>query len=109
MFYKIVIFIQIILFSFCLSCFASVKQSEFAGQFYPSSKEELSVMIDNFLDHAKTNSSTDEVFMLISPHAGYGFSGQTAAFGYKLIKNKNYKTVIIFGTSHHKAFNGAAL
>jgi len=47
--------------------------------------------------------------MLISPHAGYGYSGQTAAFGYKLIKNRPYKTVIILGTSHHKAFNGVAV
>ena len=66
-------------------------------------------MIDNFLEKAGPKSVSGEIFMLISPHAGYGYSGQTAAFGYKLIKNKPYKTVIILGTSHHKIFNGAAV
>ncbi|MCX5699025.1 MAG: AmmeMemoRadiSam system protein B [Candidatus Omnitrophica bacterium] len=110
MLYKITFLTQILIFFFCLNCFAaSIKQPEFGGQFYPSSKEELSGMIDNFLENATPNPASGEIFMLISPHAGYGFSGQTAAFGYKLIKNKNYKTVIIIGTSHHKVFNGAAL
>jgi AmmeMemoRadiSam system protein B len=110
MFYKIIPLIQVFIFFFYLNCFAaSLKQPEFGGQFYPSPKEELSVVIDNFLENVTPNQADGEIFMLISPHAGYGFSGQTAAFGYKLIKNKNYKTVIIIGNSHYKLFNGAAL
>ncbi len=101
---------QIFLFFFCLSCFAaSIKQPEFGDQFYPAQKVELSAMLDNLLERAGTQSMPGEIFMLISPHAGYGYSGQTAAFGYKLIKNRPYKTVIILGTSHHKVFNGAAV
>ncbi|MFH1190817.1 MAG: AmmeMemoRadiSam system protein B [Candidatus Omnitrophota bacterium] len=108
--YRIIPLTQIFIFFFYLNCFASsVKQPEFSGQFYPSPKEELSTLIDSFLENVPPQSASGEIFMLISPHAGYGFSGQTAAFGYKLIKNKNYKTVIILGTSHHQAFNGAAL
>ncbi|MDP2831279.1 MAG: AmmeMemoRadiSam system protein B [Candidatus Omnitrophota bacterium] len=110
MFYKTVYLILIIILSFSLSCFASsVKEPEFAGQFYPAPKEELSRLIDSFFENVPPQSASGEIFMLISPHAGYGYSGQSAAFGYKLIKNKNYKTVIIIGTSHHQAFNGAAL
>jgi AmmeMemoRadiSam system protein B/AmmeMemoRadiSam system protein A len=109
MFYKIAFLIQFFIFSFCSNCLASIKDPEFSGQFYPSSHEELSVMIDNFLANVPPQSASGEIFMLISPHAGYGFSGQTAAFGYKLIKDKPYKTVIVIGTSHHKVFNGAAL
>jgi len=109
MIYKIIILIKIFIFSFCLNCLASVKQPEFAGQFYPSPEEKLSGMIDNFLANITLNPVSGEIFMLISPHAGYGFSGQTAAFGYKLIKDKPYKTVIIIGTTHHKVFSGAAL
>ena len=66
-------------------------------------------MIDNLLEKAAPGSAPGEIFSLISPHAGYGYSGETAAFGYKSIKNKPYKTVVILGTSHHKLFNGAAL
>ena len=92
-----------------MHCSASVKQPEFSGQFYPAPKEELSKMIDNFLENVAPHQAVGDNFMLISPHAGYGFSGQTAAFGYKLIQNRSYKTVIIIGTSHHKVFNGAAV
>jgi MEMO1 family protein len=107
---KIILLIQPFTLLFYLNCFASsVKRPEFGGQFYPSSGEELSKMIDSFLEKACLNPAENAIFMLISPHAGYGYSGQTAAFGYKLIKDKNYKTVIIIGTSHHKVFNGAAL
>jgi hypothetical protein len=99
------------IFFFTLNCFASsVKLAEFGGQFYPSSKEELAQMIDKFLDKAEIASTgSGPPLILIAPHAGYGFSGQTAAFGYKLIKDKKYKTVVILGTSHHKSFNGAVL
>jgi len=102
---------QLILFLFfsCSFCFASIKQADFAGQFYPASGEALSAMVDNFLEKAAPKSIPSDIFVLLSPHAGYGYSGQTAAFGYKLIKNKPYKTVIILGTSHHKIFNGAAV
>jgi len=107
---RIISLIQIFLSLFCLNCFASsIKQPEFSGQFYPEQKVELSAMLDNLLRKADPKSIPGEVFMLISPHAGYGYSGQTAAFGYKLIKNRPYKTVIILGTSHHKAFNGVAV
>ncbi|PIQ87960.1 MAG: hypothetical protein COV73_01385 [Candidatus Omnitrophica bacterium CG11_big_fil_rev_8_21_14_0_20_43_6] len=88
---------------------SSVKQPEFDGQFYPAPKEDLSRMIDQFLDKVKVTPGAGRPLILISPHAGYGFSGPTAVFGYKLIKDKKYKTVIILGTSHHKPFNGAAL
>lgn len=96
-------------FFYYVNCFASIKQADFAGQFYPAPKEQLSAMIDSFLEKAQPQPPVGEIFVLISPHAGYGYSGQTAAFGYKLIKNKPYKTVIILGTSHHKVFNGAAV
>jgi len=110
MFYKLISLIQVFIFSLCLNCLAaSIKQPEFGGQFYPQQKEELATLIGNFLEKSDPKPVSGDIFMLISPHAGYGYSGQTAAFGYKLVKAEPYKTVIILGTSHHKLFNGAAL
>jgi len=110
MYYKLISLIQVFIFSSCLNSFAaSIKQPDFGGQFYPQQKEELSTMIGNFLEKSDPKPVSGDILMLISPHAGYGYSGQTAAFGYKLVKDKPYKTVIILGTSHHKLFNGAAL
>jgi MEMO1 family protein len=110
MLYRTVLFFQVFVFSFCLNCFASsVKHPEFGDLFYPAQKEELSARLDKLLEQADINPVPAGILVLISPHAGYGYSGQTAAYGYKLIKNKPYKTVIILGTSHHKPFIGAAV
>jgi AmmeMemoRadiSam system protein B len=32
---------------------------------------------------------------LVCPHAGYVYSGPTAAFGYKLLQGRQYETVIV--------------
>ena len=92
------------------SAFASeIKQPNVAGSFYPDNPQELSQMIDTFLNAANPEAAEGNIFALISPHAGYGFSGGIAAFGYKLIKGKSYKTVIVIGRSHRYNFNGAAV
>jgi hypothetical protein len=110
MYFKIITLTKIFVFFLYLNCFAGpIKSPEFGGQFYPSSKEKLSGMIDKFIENVPPKPEHFTAFLLISPHAGYGFSGQSAAFGYKFLKNKRYKTVIIIGTSHHKVFSGAAV
>jgi hypothetical protein len=108
--HKAIFLVLIFIFYFFLNSFAaSVKQSDFSDQFYPAQKSELSKMVDNFLEKADPKVISQDIFMLLSPHAGYGYSGQTAGFGFKLIKSKSYKTVIVLGTSHHKIFSGAAV
>ena len=37
---------------------------------------------------------------VISPHAGYAYSGPTAAYGYKTLLGRKYDRVIIIGPSH---------
>lgn len=86
-----------------------IKEPRFAGSFYPDDPGELQRMIKGFLDKADPKAPQGEIFALISPHAGYGFSAEAAAFGYKLIKGKSYKTVVILGTSHQFGFNGASV
>lgn len=108
--------IKHIIFVFCLascflplasiSCAHDIKQPNVAGAFYPDSAVELSQMIDIFLKNANPEPVEGEIFVLISPHAGYDFSGPTAAYGYKLIKNRDYKIVIIIGPSHYYGFAG---
>ena len=103
----------VLAFSFQLlavSCFAEdVKQPNVAGAFYPDNPVELSKTIDGFLKNASPGVLGGEVFALISPHAGYGYSGQTAAYGYKLIQGKPYKTVVIIGPSHYFGFSGVSV
>jgi len=35
-----------------------------------------------------------EIVALVSPHAGYAYSGQVAASAYKLIEGKSFDTVV---------------
>jgi MEMO1 family protein len=92
-----------------LSYAQDIKYPNAAGAFYPDNPGELSQMIDNFLALANPEPLNGEAFLLIQPHAGYGYSGSTAAFGYKLIKDKPYKTVIIIGRSHRYNFSGVSI
>ncbi|MFA4888660.1 MAG: AmmeMemoRadiSam system protein B [Candidatus Omnitrophota bacterium] len=91
----------------CLS--DDIKLPNVAGQFYPDDPAELSGLIDTFLQHADPKAPQGEIFALIVPHAGYVFSGQIAAFAYKLIQAKPYKTVIVLGSSHRFGFQGISV
>jgi AmmeMemoRadiSam system protein B/AmmeMemoRadiSam system protein A len=95
---------------FTLSCFAQdIKYPNVSGAFYPENPGELSQMIDGFLEAAKPEPVEGDIFALISPHAGYGFSGPTASYGYKLIKGRAYKTVVIMGPSHSYGFSAISV
>jgi hypothetical protein len=92
------------------NCFgAQIKQPNVAGMFYPDNAGQLSGMIDEFIKNANPEAISGDIFALICPHAGYGFSGQVAAFGYKLIRGKPYRTVVVIGTSHYYGFNGVSV
>ncbi len=80
-----------------------MRDSIFAGSFYPSNKLELNKMIDKFIDDASVNPK-NIVVSAVAPHAGYIYSGKTAAFTYKIISNTLKKAVIdtfvIIGPNH---------
>lgn len=110
------IFVLFIVCNLCigicnLSClFAQdVKQPNAAGAFYPRDARELSQLIDGFLNNSGQEPVKPDIIGLILPHAGYSFSGPVAAEGYKLIKGKNYKTVVVIGPSHYYAFSGVSV
>jgi AmmeMemoRadiSam system protein B len=80
-----------------------------AGQFYPGEREELSQMIDEFLENAKIPKIEGEIFGILVPHAGYIFSGPVAAYSYKAIERKNFETVVLIGDSHYEYFDGVSV
>ncbi|MBZ0198648.1 MAG: AmmeMemoRadiSam system protein B [Ignavibacteriaceae bacterium] len=80
-----------------------------AGMFYPSDKDELMTQIKTLLDISQPREIPENIIGLVSPHAGYIYSGSTAAYAYNTIKNKNYKTVIILSPSHREYFYGACI
>lgn len=86
-----------------------VRHSQVAGFFYPSDPQKLKKEISLLLDIAKPQKSYDKIFGIVAPHAGYVYSGKTAAYAYNLLKDKNIKTVIVISPSHSEYFPGVCI
>jgi len=85
-----------------------IRQPAVAGLFYPSEPAALRRAIDGYLKEAK-DYKLSSVRAIIVPHAGYQYSGLTAAHAYKLVSGKPYKTVVVLAPSHYALFNGASV
>ncbi|MDD5681577.1 MAG: AmmeMemoRadiSam system protein B, partial [Candidatus Omnitrophica bacterium] len=88
---------------------ADVKDADLAGSWYPASKDILSSVLDSYLKQAKVEPVNGDVTAIIVPHAGLMYSGPVAAYSYKAVENRNYKTVIILGFCHRKSFDGISV
>jgi AmmeMemoRadiSam system protein B len=86
-----------------------IRKPVVAGAFYPADKNTLINQINIFLNKAKKIKVKGFLKILIVPHAGYDYSGQTAAWGFKQLKKQNYSRVIILGISHRSYFSYAAV
>lgn len=81
-----------------------------AGRFYAGDKTSLSRDVTALFNECKKSEIQGKVRALIVPHAGYVFSGKTAASAYATTKKeKGYKNIFIIGSSHVSAFDGASV
>jgi hypothetical protein len=81
-----------------------------AGKFYPADAAALERTVHRLLDHA-ADPRLAEVRGLIVPHAGYAYSGQVAAAGFKTFAHLppvGY-TVYLMGPAHYAPAEGVAL
>ncbi|MCZ7609104.1 MAG: AmmeMemoRadiSam system protein B [Ignavibacterium sp.] len=86
-----------------------IRHQQVAGYFYSADKEKLQKDIALLLQSAKTEKSFEKIFGIVAPHAGYIYSGKTAAYVYNLLKDKTYKTVIVISPSHAEYFPGITI
>jgi len=82
-----------------------VRKPAVAGAFYPADPDELLRDVKNYLDRATPQTVKGDIVAIVSPHAGYMYSGWVAAYGYKLLEGKKYKTVVVISPSHVEYFN----
>jgi len=79
------------------------------GSFYPETPSQLNAATAEFYKKASAAKKPDgKVLALLAPHAGYYFSGQTAAWAYAAAGDA-YDTVVIIGTGHNDRLDRAAL
>ncbi|MBI3742432.1 MAG: AmmeMemoRadiSam system protein B [Chloroflexi bacterium] len=86
-----------------------IRKSFIAGTWYPGTRDELARMVDDLLARVPTPSAQTEPLALIAPHAGYAYSGQTAAYAYKQLSNRDFDRVVILGPSHSEDFGAFAI
>jgi len=86
-----------------------VRPPQVAGYFYPSNPEKLRRELKLLLDVTKPKERLNKVFGIVSPHAGYVYSGKTAAHAYNFLIGKKYKSVVIISPSHSEYFPGISI
>ena len=84
-----------------------VFNSPLAGTWYAADEKELGSQIDGFLGGVEGKALAG-VNALILPHAGYQWSGQTAAHGVKQVAGRTFSRVVVMGPSHQLSMPNAA-
>lgn len=87
------------------------RQAIYAGRFYASNALELKNDITKLFSVAVPPAADcEKTLAIISPHAGYIFSGEVAASAFnQLCAEKEYKNIFILASSHHAYYNGASI
>ena len=84
----------------------TIRDNSGAGMWYPANPTDLRQTIDLYLSRASSTPPEGKIITGIVPHAGYGYSGQVAAYTYRLIQNMPFKRVVLLGFSHRVPFRG---
>ncbi|RPH31948.1 MAG: AmmeMemoRadiSam system protein B [Bacteroidales bacterium] len=80
-----------------------------AGSFYPSDRKELLRVIENYFNQVKQTIS-QQPLAIVTPHAGYVFSGEVAAAAFGQIdRNRKFKHIFIIASSHTMYFEGVSV
>ena len=93
----------------------NVRPAAVAGSFYPGEPHRLRSMVEMLLDRAPEPVDTppggQSLKAVIVPHAGYVYSGSTAAQGYRRLAAlaDQVKHVVIVGPTHRVGIRGIAL
>jgi len=87
----------------------TVREPSVSGMFYPDDPAVLRKDIGVYLKGADVEPFSGQVHGIVSPHAGYVYSGQVAAYAYKAVSGLEFDTVIVIAPSHRAYFEGIAL
>lgn len=90
-----------------------IRKPVYAGSFYPDTPEKLNAVIKQFVNKVKpipiNRLPHSPLRALIIPHAGYIYSGWTAAHISMVLKENQFRKVIVMGPDHRIGFQGGAI
>ncbi len=81
-----------------------IRKPAVAGMFYPGQKETLQREVAMYLENSKQEEIVTRVYGLVSPHAGYMYSGGVAARAYRQLMDRDIDTVVVISPSHRIYF-----
>ncbi len=87
----------------------TIRHSAWNGSFYPANPERLAKMVQELLDKQAALEIKEKIYGIIAPHAGYEYSGSTAAAAYRQIHNIPFKTIVILAPSHAEMIDGVSV
>jgi AmmeMemoRadiSam system protein B len=97
----------------CNEMEGSIRAPAVAGQFYPAHPGELESMIKGFLAKAREDTilphPNTRILEILVPHAGYIYSGLTAAYSFAVLEGREYDTVVLLGSPHRVPVAGAVV
>jgi AmmeMemoRadiSam system protein B len=77
------------------------------GWYHPAdTKEKLERTIDGYLANVEETLVEGRLIGLISPHAGYVYSGQIAAYAYKQLEGLSFEAVVVISPIHGGIYLG---
>lgn len=77
-----------------------IRPSPIAGHWYSANPNVLRDEIQSYLNKANLPSINGGVVGLVAPHAGYRYSGQTAAYSFKTVLGDSYDLVVLLSPFH---------
>ena len=94
-----------------MSEFPTTRPPAVAGLFYESDASRLRHHITALMDDARPDAAAPAPRALIVPHAGYVYSGKTAAAAYACLApvRDSIRRVVMFGPAHRVSLEGMAL
>jgi AmmeMemoRadiSam system protein B len=91
----------------------TLRRAAVAGTWYPATAARLAAQVEGYVAQAATGGAAipndADIVALISPHAGLMYSGPVAAYGYDVLRSRQYETIVLVGPSHYVGFEGAAI
>jgi MEMO1 family protein len=87
-----------------------VREPAVAGTFYPAETEDLAQFVDGLLARVDRKLEPDrDLKALVTPHAGYRYSGAVAAEAFVCLRDRPVSTVVLVGPDHYVGFEGVAV
>jgi AmmeMemoRadiSam system protein B len=78
----------------------NTRPSQIAGTWYPGDSEDLRELVSEYISQANSPGLEGEPIALISPHAGYRYSGKTAGHAFKQVQGRSYDLVVVLSPFH---------